>query len=72
MNEKYHYRIRSTRDSSAKYGSCNICGQHASEVFLQIEEKEFFSEETNRTELTQFGCRTAAVGHEHCLLSVRK
>lgn len=28
-------RVKSTGSSSAKYGKCEICGQHASEVFCQ-------------------------------------
>jgi hypothetical protein len=31
----FEYRIASTRESSAKYGLCEICGQWASEVFTQ-------------------------------------
>jgi|SRR5215813_3284956 len=37
----YRYWITSTGDSSHKYGNC-FCGQHATEVFNQIEERQFY------------------------------
>ena len=36
-NLKYEYELLSTKDSSSKYGQCEICKQFASEVFHQIE-----------------------------------
>lgn len=38
----FRYRIKSTGASSHKYGNCEICGQHASEVFSQVEERLYF------------------------------
>jgi hypothetical protein len=37
----YRYRISSTRGSSHKYGKC-FCGQHATEVFIQVEERQYY------------------------------
>ncbi|MCI0339450.1 MAG: hypothetical protein L0226_17900 [Acidobacteria bacterium] len=37
----YRYSINSTGDSSHKYGNC-YCGQHATEVFIQVEERQFY------------------------------
>ena len=31
------YRIRSTGYSSGRYGGCEVCGEHASEVFIRSE-----------------------------------
>ena len=31
----YRYQLRSTNYSSARYGLCEVCGEHASEVFSQ-------------------------------------
>lgn len=38
----FRYRMKSTGASSHKYGNCEVCGQHASEVFHQVEERQFF------------------------------
>jgi hypothetical protein len=37
----YRYRIRSTKLSSAHFGACEICQTHASEVWIQVEERFF-------------------------------
>lgn len=37
----YRYSLSSTGESSRKFGPCEVCGEHASEVFLQVEEKRF-------------------------------
>jgi hypothetical protein len=31
------YRLETTCDNSAKYGLCEVCREHASEVFMQTE-----------------------------------
>ena len=36
---EYRYRIQSTGASSHKYGPCEVCGKHVSEVFSQIEQR---------------------------------
>jgi len=38
---EYRYRLTSTSHSSHRFGPCTVCGEHASEVFIQVEEKRF-------------------------------
>ena len=69
---KYHYTMISTKDSSAKYGPCEICKKHCSEVFHQIEEREIeAAEEPGKTVLTHAGC-WSYFGHENCLIGKRR
>lgn len=39
--EKYKYKLISTGESSSRYGPCEVCGKHVSEVYHQIEWKYF-------------------------------
>ena len=61
----YRYRLTSTGDSSEKYGACEVCGKHASEVFQQAEERAF------EGGWTQYQCRRL-FGHEGCLIAQRR
>lgn len=36
---EYRYRLKSTGQSSAEYGVCEVCGEYVSDVFLQVEER---------------------------------
>lgn len=38
-NREMLFKIRSTRYSSDRYGNCEFCGKHASEVFARTEYK---------------------------------
>lgn len=69
MENKYHYKLISTGSNSKKYGVCEVCGGYASEVFHQIETKDFFSIETNRIEQQHIG---NTFGHEQCLINRQK
>jgi len=73
LNQKhvYHYRISSLHHNSDKYGLCEICQKHVSEVFCQSEQREFLSSITNEISLTYADCRPHLFGHEKCLLSIR-
>jgi hypothetical protein len=68
----YRYKTTSTGSNSHKYGVCEVCGKHASEVFMQSEQREFFSKLTNKIELTYDDCNTHTFGHEECLLKRRR
>jgi hypothetical protein len=61
----YRYRLSSTGGSSAKYGPCEVCGQHATEVFQQTEEQAY------EEGWTQHECQRL-FGHEDCLLAKRR
>lgn len=62
----YRYKMNSTESSSNKYGVCEVCGKHVSEVYHQIEEKQY-----NETRWTQHGCNNL-FGHKECLEKSRK
>jgi hypothetical protein len=68
---KYQYKLISTGDNSNKYGNCEVCNKFCSEVFHQIEQREFLSPETGKIELTHYGCRDL-FGHKDCLISKQR
>ena len=41
MENLYRYRLNSTGHSSTRFGPCEVCGKHASEVFIQAEQKRY-------------------------------
>ena len=61
------YILISTGDSSNRYGNCEICGKHCSEVFMQypIEKKVIRGKEIFIRGKTIFG-------HKDCLIKARK
>lgn len=61
----YRYRMESTGDSSAKYGPCEVCGKHCTEIFHQVEERRYGNE------WTQAGCNND-FGHADCLKAKRR
>lgn len=67
----YKYKISSTSSNSTKYGNCEICGKPATEVFHQIEEREFFDPITNTESYTHNKC-TSYFGHKECLESKQR
>ena len=56
----YRYRLTNTGHSSARFGPCEVCGLHVSEVYIQIEQREFESGWTGYECFSYFG-------HEACL-----
>ena len=62
----YRYKIINSKSSSAKLGPCEVCGEYVSDVFHQIEEREF-----NPGMWTRADCNDL-FGHEECLLNARK
>ena len=71
---QYRYRLISTGYSSDKYGNCEVCGKHVSEVFSQSEE-QYYTIERNGKMIhegwTKCGC-SDYFGHKECLLGVRR
>lgn len=83
----YRYCLTSTKNSSHKYGPCEICHKHASEVFVQVEERQYSTDsETYLEDLledavmyhrngelgwTHNECFTY-YGHEDCLINKRR
>ena len=60
-NVNYSYLLISTKDSSFKYGKCEICKLFVSEVYHQIE--SFNNSVYNCTDL---------FGHKECLILNRR
>ncbi|MDY4127609.1 hypothetical protein [Peptostreptococcus porci] len=63
--DSYRYILKSTNESSKKYGVCEVCGKHVSEVYHQIEERKYTGG------WTQHNCKNL-FGHEECLKNIRK
>lgn len=66
--KKYRYTLKSTGHSSAKFGLCEVCGKHVSEVFVQTE-MQFYEDEFG-SGWTYYECEDY-FGHERCLRSKR-
>lgn len=60
---KMKYQLKSLNESSAKFGACEICNKHVSEVFLQAKLEEY-KPGSYMDKGTQFG-------HKQCLLNQR-
>lgn len=69
----YKYRLTSTEHSSEKYGKCECCKKHTSEVFLQTESKYFKHEHNGETfeGWTEHQCKSY-FGHKECLAAKRR
>lgn len=65
----YQYRLSSTGHSSERYGPCEICKLHCSEVFIQAEARTFMSD--GKPAWTHHEC-TTLFGHEACLINARR
>jgi len=66
---EYQYKLKRMGASSDKYGPCEVCNKHVSDVFNQIESKEIG--------IGGWGGETRArchnlFGHEECLISKRR
>lgn len=67
----YRYNLISTEEPSQKYGNCDICGKHTTEVFHQTEERQYFNPITQQTSWTKNNCHDL-FGHKECLESNRR
>ena len=80
---EYRYKLTTTGAGSAKYGPCEVCGEHVSEVFSQSEERRYNPPGTLKEHLedaanykgsaqgwTHAGC-VSYFGHKACLISKR-
>lgn len=57
----YRYQLTNTGHSSAKFGNCEICRTHASEVWSQSEQRQY-----KPGRWTYHQC-TSLFGHRDCL-----
>lgn len=67
----YVYRTYSTEASSEKYGVCEVCGKHVSEVFHQVEGRVYFSKSRDELGVNHLNCHSL-YGHKECLLKQQK
>ncbi len=71
----FAYRLKSTGESSAYFGPCEVCGKHVSEVFMQTE--VCYVDEENPINgqngfMTLEGCRRTVFGHKDCLTALQR
>lgn len=66
--DTFRYRIYETGSGSQKFGPCEICNEHVSSTYHQVEE---FWIEGDDGGWTQFGCHNI-FGHRECLASKRR
>ena len=73
LKEQYRYDLSSTEGSSQQYGNCDICGKHASEVFIQSEKRHYKIERDGfyREGWTKNKCNDY-FGHKECLESKQR
>jgi hypothetical protein len=79
--EGFEFRLSSTRESSAKYGPCEVCGQWVSEVYIQTTfrvraasaaEQEALAEITGKEPGSELRMHhSSGFGHEACLIACR-
>jgi hypothetical protein len=60
----YAYRMKSTGASSEKFGKCECCDKHVSEVFAMSEMRA-----TADDRYTYAGCAVRIYGHRECLIA---
>ena len=72
----YRYEMHLCEESGEKLGFCEVCGKYASEVFYQIEERQYkLPERIAKERGTEYGwtrheCKSL-FGHKDCLEGAR-
>ncbi len=66
VNGKYRYILKGTGESSGRYGACEVCKDHCTEVFYQVEEQEYQPDKWTRYECHDL------FGHKECLESKQR
>ncbi len=61
----YHYKLVRMRASSEKYGKCEVCNEFSSDVYLQVETKDYVNR-LNGIRQTAHNC-IDLFGHLECL-----
>lgn len=62
------YELSTTGGSSHNYGKCDVCGEHATEVFIQSEHRQY-ARPDGTLGWTAHKCASTLFGHEQCLIS---
>tara|TARA_R110000850_G_scaffold272792_1_gene408334 strand:+ start:154 stop:348 length:195 start_codon:yes stop_codon:yes gene_type:complete len=58
--------MKSTGESSQKFGDCQVCRKPASEVFYMTQMREYFNQLKKEFGVTQHDC-FSKFGHKSCL-----
>lgn len=66
----YRYRLTNRKCSSERLGACEVCGKHVSEVFYQVEQREY-TRRDNVKSWTGHNCNDR-FGHESCLRGIQR
>ena len=67
----YRYKLKSLGASSFQYGPCDVCDEHVSEVFIQIEERQYWIPGLVEGNWTRWQCFDH-FGHKECLESKQR
>lgn len=81
----YRYSLKSTGYSSDRYGKCEVCRKHSSEVFHQVEERKYDPNKAHIDDLLEDSAVYQKLdpgwtrnkcfdlwGHKECLISKRR
>ncbi len=65
------YRLKSTGRSSEYFGVCEVCGRHASDVFIQVPELAVSIHPIGGASRDGWAYKPSGFGHRSCLLGRR-
>ena len=69
INGIHLYRLTNMEHSSKRYGPCEVCGEHVSDVHLQSEYVQGWKQGESNWKVTE---DSPKFGHEQCLKNLRK
>jgi hypothetical protein len=64
------YRLTTTGHSSNRYGACEVCNKHASEVFQLVRQRGFLNPETGMVGFTYHQAGPDVFGHFACVTAL--
>lgn len=68
----FRWFLKSTEHSSTKYGPCEVCNKHCSEVYHQWCEVAYWSQTRQKISFTYYRAPKGLFGHLECLMEARK
>ena len=71
LHNEFAYKLESAGFSSHQCGNCEVCGKHATEVFIQVKYKHYKFERNGKT-YEGDSHQGTTFGHEQCLIEARK
>jgi hypothetical protein len=67
---EYQYRLYKEDYKCFRSGKCEVCGEHADPLYLQVEERHYTTPNGSQR-VTFSGCRQL-YGHMECLVGARR